>query len=186
MPLKLKDDGEPLLPGPRFIDIEFTPDYKLHRTHKQRIATEFRVPLFEGFTMPPRTRDSETAAMYKSLLLRALSVEEGDEPEDVRFAKAFEPLCVIEGNPISCLDGNQAFSKAWLAHMDEQKLCALEASKRFLDRYEYMSLWETQEVHDELNEMLEAAQESSMNEMDVSGGEMGESPDPDKGNLGQL
>ena len=83
--------------------------------------------------------------------------------------------------------------------MDEQKLCAAEASKRFLDRYEYMSLWETQEVHDELNEMWEAAQDSSINEMDVSGGEMGatldlsspdamcrrsdpeESPDPDEG-----
>ena len=46
MPLKLKDDGEPLVPGPRFIDIEFSPDYKLHRTHKQRIATEFpRAPV---------------------------------------------------------------------------------------------------------------------------------------------
>ena len=105
LPLKLNDDGEPMVPGPRFIDIDFSPDYKLHRTHRQRIATEFRVPLYEGFTMPPSTRDSETAAMYKSLLLRDLSIKQGDEPEDVRFARSFEPLCVVEGEE---LDGNQA------------------------------------------------------------------------------
>ena len=56
--------------------------------------------------------------MYKSLLLRAISVKEGDEPEDVRFAKAFQPLCVVEGKS---LDGNQAYSKAWLAYLGEQK-----------------------------------------------------------------
>ena len=64
--------------------------------------------------------------------------------------------------------------------MGEQRVLAADATTRFLDRYEYMSLWETQEVHDELNEMWEAAQDRSINEMDVSGGEMGESPDPDK------
>ena len=105
--------------------------------------------------MPPSTRDSETTAAYKSWLLRALSVEEGDEPEDIRFAKAFQPLCVVEGKS---LDGNQAYSKAWLAYLGEQKVWATEAARRFLDRYEYMSLWETQEVQDELNEMWEAAQ----------------------------
>ena len=86
LPTKYKDDGEPVVPGPRFIDIEFSRDYKLHRSHKQRIATEFRVPLYEGFTMPPSTHDSETAAMFKSLLLRSLAVEDGDLPEDIRLA----------------------------------------------------------------------------------------------------
>ena len=74
LPPQRKKDGEVSEPRPRFIDIEFSSDYKLHRTHRQRIATEFRVPLYEDFTMPPSTRDSETAAMYKSLLLRALSL----------------------------------------------------------------------------------------------------------------
>ena len=31
---------------PRHVTIEFSPDYKLHHTHAQRLATEFRVPLF--------------------------------------------------------------------------------------------------------------------------------------------
>ena len=55
--------------------------------------------------MPPSTRDSETAAMYKSLLLRNLSIKRGDEPEDVRFAQTFDPLRLVEGEH---LDGNQA------------------------------------------------------------------------------
>ena len=47
----------------------------------------------------------------------------------------------------------QAFTRAWLAHLDTQNEEAAEAARRFLDRHEYMSLWETQEVHDELNDM---------------------------------
>ena len=97
LPLKLDKNSEPLMPSPRFIDIDFSPDYKLHRTHKQRIATEFRVPLYEGFTMPSSYFNSETAAMYKSLLLRSLSVEVNDEPEDVRFASAFRPSSAAAG-----------------------------------------------------------------------------------------
>ena len=112
LPLRLKDDGEPVVPGPRFIDIDFSPDYKLHRTHKQRIATEFRIPLYEGFTMPPSTRDSETAAMYKSLLLRGFSIKQSEESEDVRFALAFDLLCLVEGED---LDGNKAAPKGEVA-----------------------------------------------------------------------
>ena len=179
LPPKLKDNGEPMEPGPRFTDIEFSPDYKLHHTHRQRLASEFRVPLYEGFTMPPSTRDSETAAMYKSLLLRDLSVEQGDKPEDVRFEEAFAPLCCIKGKP---LEGNHAFTQAWLAHVDKQKIWATEAARRFLDRYEYMSLWETQEVQDELNDMWEAAQDMDQEDDEPkSQAPWEETPDPDKG-----
>ena len=179
LPAKYKDDGEPLVPKPRFIDIEFSPDYKLCRSHKQRIATEFRVPLYEGFTMPPSTHDSETAAMFKSLLLRSLSVENGDQPEDIRFAKAFDSLCAAAH---SSVDGNHAFTKAWLAHVEQQRIQAAEAARRFLDRYEYMSLWETQEIQDELNAMWEEAQENEVARAELAGssadpGPSGHSPD---------
>ncbi len=69
---------------PRYIDMDFAPEYALYTTHFQRIAWEYRVPLFEGFTMPSYNVDSETAAMYKQLLLRPTAVAAGDEPEDVR------------------------------------------------------------------------------------------------------
>ncbi len=69
---------------PRFIDIPFSSDYKLHGSHLQRLASEFRVPRFEGFIMPSNCCDSETAALYKQLLLRPLSVELSELPEDVR------------------------------------------------------------------------------------------------------
>ena len=59
----------------------------------QRLASEPRVPMFEGFTMPPSTRDSETAAMYKHLRTRSLSVQAGPAPVEERLRAAFEPLC---------------------------------------------------------------------------------------------
>ena len=45
--------------------------------------------------------------MFKSLLLRALSVDVNDEPEDVRFANAFKPLCELSGQAV---EPNQAFT----------------------------------------------------------------------------
>ena len=78
---------------PRFIDIDISPSYQLHGTHAQRLATEFRVPQFEGFTMPSSNVCSETAALFKQLLLRPLAVPGGDEPADVQVEKAFALLC---------------------------------------------------------------------------------------------
>ena len=73
--------------------MEFSNDYKLHTTHLQRLATELRVPLFEGYTMPASYQDSESAALYKQLLTRPLHVPITEEPEDVRLVHAFSPLC---------------------------------------------------------------------------------------------
>ena len=154
LPLKAQD-AEPA----RFIDIEFSLDYKLHRTHKQRIATEFRVPLYEGFTMPPSTRDSETAAMFKSLLLRPLSIQVDERPEDIRFADAFKPLCTVVNQK---LDPNHAFTSAWLDYAKKQQVLATDAMRRFLDRHEFMSLWETGEMHDELERMWEESQNTNI------------------------
>ena len=69
---------------PRFLDFDFAPGYSLYNTHRQRIATEHRVPMFEGFQMPSSNSDVETASMYKQLLLRPFAIQWTDEPEDVR------------------------------------------------------------------------------------------------------
>ena len=79
--------------GRRWVDVPFSEDYVLSKTHVQRLASEPRVPMFEGFTMPPSTRDSETAAMYKHLRTRPLQVEPGDASVGDRLRAAFEPLC---------------------------------------------------------------------------------------------
>ena len=42
----------------RHVDIEFAPHYALHSTHFQRLATEHRVPQFDGFIMPTANKDS--------------------------------------------------------------------------------------------------------------------------------
>jgi len=128
---------------PRFIDIEFAAHYSLRGTHRQRLATEFRVPLFEGFTMPSSDVDSETAAMYKQLLLRPLSVLASDDPEDIRIAKAFAPLSSpqAEGAGLRSAAGAQAFTRNWLVFAQAQQHTAMEGRRRFMDRYEWPSLW---------------------------------------------
>ena len=78
-------------PTRRWVEAPFSEDYALHKTHVQRLASEPRVPMFEGFTMPPSTRDSETVALYKHLRTRPLSVAAGSDPVDVRLRTAFEP-----------------------------------------------------------------------------------------------
>jgi len=148
---------------PRFIDIPFAAHYQLHTTHLQRIATEFRVPLFEGFTMPSSNVCAETAALYKQILLRPLAVLGGDEPEDIRVTAAFEPLIrPADGMPHSKA-GAVAFSRNWMAFSAEQENHARRARQSFLDRYEYPSLWETAEVQQELHDMwLETSDDNSM------------------------
>ena len=59
---------------PRFMDVYFSPSYKLYNTHCQRISTEPRVPMFEGFTMPTLTTDSERNALHKQLQCRPFSI----------------------------------------------------------------------------------------------------------------
>ena len=138
---------------PDFVDIEFAPEYSLAVTHMQRIAAEFRVPLFQGFLMPPSNVDSETAAMYKQILLRPTAVEPGEEPEDVRVVGAFRRYCALKPDQERSGAGASAFTRNWLAFAAEQEKQALVARRRFLDRYEWPSLWETQEVCDELRMM---------------------------------
>ena len=94
---------------PRFIDLDFAPAYPLHRTHQQRVATEFRVPLFEGFMMPTPDADAETACMYKHIILRPFHVEDGTAPQDEAILAAFQTV----SSPASAaphLAGAAAFS----------------------------------------------------------------------------
>ena len=132
---------------PRFVDLEFAPHYALRGTHLQRLATEFRVPLFEGYTMPASIQGyKETAAMFKQLLLRPLSVPCEDAPADVNLLKAFAPVCAPG-------DGSDAYTRSWFEFSTEQREHAATARLRFLDRHELPSIWETAEVQETLHEM---------------------------------
>ncbi|MCP4861773.1 MAG: hypothetical protein GY902_11065, partial [Planctomycetes bacterium] len=144
----------------RFVDIYFDQDYKLANTHMQRISTEPRVPMFEGFTMPSVTMDAERNAMYKQLQCRPFSVPEGDQSPDEKMLEAFKPFCaappVQERHDVS-LWASAAFSKAFVTWHTEAKKHALLAAERFLRRFEYPSLWETQEMQDMLAELCDAS-----------------------------
>ena len=78
---------------PRHIEIDFSIDYKLSSSHYQRMSSELRVPLFEGYIMPPSHRDRESACLYKQLLTRPLAVPIDERPEDIQLAASFAPLC---------------------------------------------------------------------------------------------
>ena len=127
---------------PRFIDISFTEDYTLYTSHVQRLASELRVPLFDGFIMPPSSRDSETAALFKSLLLRPLHVSPtGGNWHVERVANAFDELCAVEEQGE---DGNRACTKAWLSYSRTMEKDAMEARRIFLSRLEFPSPMEPQ------------------------------------------
>ena len=143
-------------PTRRFIEIPFASHYALRNTHLQRLATEFRVPLFEGFTMPSCDVDSETAAMYKQLLLRPLAMPGDDDAEDKRLVRAFAPISCPSAEASAAgrnLEGATAFSRNWLEFSVSQQRDAMAARARFLDRFEWPSAWETAEVQETLHEM---------------------------------
>ena len=48
------------------------------------------------------------------------------------------------------IEAATAFSSAWLTFQERQSIEALEGRRRFLQRYEWPSVWETQEVQAEL------------------------------------
>ena len=136
----------------RFIDIQFAPHYALRTSHLQRVATEFRVPLFQGFTMPSSDVDSETSAMYKQLLLRPLSIAGGEDPADVSLVHAFSPICcsAVPHAASRSLEGATAFSHNWVQYLALLQSESMAARARFLERCEWPSLWETAEVHQTL------------------------------------
>ena len=152
---------EPGAPEPklRHIEIEFSADYKLYATHFQRVSSELRVPLFQGYAMPPSTKDRESACLYKQLLTRALAVPIDERPEDIRLVKAFAPLCAPQEPTVDVTLvpkdrwAAEAFHKSWETFSKSQTELADEGRRRFLARFEYPSLWETQEMQDHLMDL---------------------------------
>ena len=110
------------------------------------------MPLFERFTMPPSTQDSETAALYKQLRTRALRVPAGKESRETRLLQAFLPLCAQHSTAVTEVSeaASRAFSDNWLRHEGQIETHAREGRRRFLDRFEWPSIWETKEVQDHL------------------------------------
>eukprot|EP00959_Pyramimonas_sp_CCMP1952_P286398 5988500-Pyramimonas_sp.AAC.1 len=60
--------------------------------------------MFDGFPMPSQAQDSETAAMYKRLLLRPSALAHSDTlTEEMAELQAFAPMC----SPLP--DGSQEY-----------------------------------------------------------------------------
>ena len=149
-PIDPEDDHRP----PRHIECDLSTDYKLHRTHLQRFSSELRVPMFQGYTLSPSTTNREDAYMYKQLLTRALAVPIDERPVDRRLIASFAPMCAPQAPTVdlTLLPKSEwarvAFYKSWEQFSKTQTELANEGKRRFLERFEFPSLHETQEVHD--------------------------------------
>eukprot|EP00974_Lingulodinium_polyedra_P106204 10278220-Lingulodinium_polyedra.AAC.1 len=64
--------------------------------------------------MPTANKDSETASLYKQLLLRPLAVTSTEEPEDVRLLNAFVAMSRVPETevPDKSVRGQIAFTRA--------------------------------------------------------------------------
>ncbi|CAJ1427508.1 unnamed protein product [Effrenium voratum] len=148
---------------PRFMDVYFSPSYKLYNTHCQRISTEPRVPMFEGFTMPTLTTDSERNALYKQLQCRPFSICESKtgeiSAEDLvvdAFAVLSQPRQSRSRNP--SLAAATAFTESYLEWFADAETAAAQGRLRLAERQEYPSLWETEELQAAMAEKLALAQ----------------------------
>ena len=147
---------------PRYVDVYFDPSYKLYQTHAQRISTEPRVPMFEGFTMPPLTLDAERNALYKQVQCRPTAVDPGDSWDhaaETLVLDAFKtystPKKRIRGEDLS-ETAAVAFTRSFLEWQEMKKEAAI-ARHRFAARLEFPSLWETSEMVSVLEEKLSLA-----------------------------
>ena len=118
--------------------------------------------MFEGFTMPALTVDSERNAMYKQIQCRPtriLQVEGSELSQDELVLQAFalysSPLKGSAGMDNS-IAATTAFTRAFLEWEEEMVQEAATARYRFASRFEYPSLWETKEMFEALQWKLEA------------------------------
>ena len=155
---------------PRFVDFRFHPAYKLYNSHAQRISTEPRVPMFEGFTMPPLTYDSEVNAMYKQIQCRPIGVPVEVDPDATAeelvlacYAPLFSPA--KPGAVDVSVAAAIAFTEAFLEWFRGVQEVVLRAQHRLGQRQEYPSLWETVEMQEELKYKLELVTNGSLPEV---------------------
>ncbi|CAE7839254.1 PIF7 [Symbiodinium sp. CCMP2592] len=167
---------------PRFQDMYFSSAYKLYKTHCQRISSEPRVPMFEGFTMPTLMTDSERNAMYKQVQCRPFAVAASPAPgastEDLvidAFTVFSQPCKPTTTN--RSLAAATAFTESYLEWFAEAQTAADEGRLRFAERQEYPSLWETEEMQAAMQEKLELARaEEDEEEPVVSPGDAQRAP----------
>ena len=91
--------------------------------------------------------------MYKQLLLRPSAIAYHDGLEEERAEQeAFSHLCSpLPDESSEYFSPSTAFSVNWMRHLREMEGDAAEGERRFLDRLEYPSLWETEEINASLH-----------------------------------
>jgi len=152
---------------PRHIDIPFDADYALSTTWIQRLSREPRVPRVEGMKFESMA-NPEMHYLLKSVLLRPvhLSPEETTpeaspikrlvrEPPQLRLLRSYETLCTDasrshEQAPAITEAGPGPFQKSYTAYKARVKVLAAKALQKRLLAADFTSLWDTQELQQEL------------------------------------
>ena len=152
---------------PRHIDIPFDADYSLATTWIQRLSREPRVPRVEGMKFESLA-NPEMHYLLKSVLLRPvfLSPEEATtepsptkssvrEPRQLRLLRSYELLCTEPGGKdcqvlAAANAGPGPFQKSYAAWKGSAQALAAKADQKRLMAADFPSLWDTQEVQQEL------------------------------------
>ena len=132
--------------------------------------------MFEGFTMPPLTIDSERNAMRKQVQCRPFAIsdehaaEDSPEQQVVRAFASFSSPRAPSSNNLS-LAAATAFTESFLERRAKAETEAAEARTRFSVRQEFPSLWETEELHNAMAEKVQLAESADfeMRELDTAG-----------------
>ena len=161
---------------PRHIDIPFDDAYAAARTWVQRLAVEPRIPKPEGFSFITDI-DPEMHYLLKSVLLRPIRLpqKQPEETNQLRMLRAYEALCTptVDGESWSALssgaDSPGPFERGWQGFIEEQLGPASAGRAKCLSlclgSWSHATLWNTQEVQEELEQNIDVAVESGSDEL---------------------
>ena len=115
--------------------------------------------MFEGFSVPPLTVDSERNAMYKQLQCRPVAVRDVPLADEELVLDALGDFCRPKRRPVGDPShvAATAFTTAYLEWVHDMEVQTTAGRRRFACRCEYPSLWETLEVRELLEEKLRQA-----------------------------
>ena len=151
--IKAKKGKERKASGVRLVEIDFDPSYTVASSWTQRIASEMRVPLLDGFKFVTEAAAAEEHYKLKSVIFRPISLpppsKERNDSKDYRVLEAYKQLCTPppgskEEWPATC-GGPQSpgpFQRSFLHYMRSIRSAADSGERRVLSQVRWPSLLE--------------------------------------------
>ena len=90
-------DNKEAASGGRFVEIDFDPSYPVASTWTQRLASEPRIPLLDGFQFVTQAAAAEEHYKLKSVIFRHMFLlapsKETNDSRQLRVLEAYKQLC---------------------------------------------------------------------------------------------